>query len=77
MEPRLLTKKEAAEYCRVSISTFENWVREGLLPPSIPGTHRWDIKAIDLSLDRQSGIEPKSKPSAIEEWKAGRHARAS
>ena len=46
-EPRLLTKSEAAAYCRCSLSAFDDWIRRGIMPSSIPGTHRWDRKAID------------------------------
>jgi predicted DNA-binding transcriptional regulator AlpA len=58
MESRLLTKIEAIAYCgSVSVSTFDRYVRNGLLPQKIIGTQAlWDRKAIDARLDRISGL---------------------
>jgi len=76
-DPRLLTKSEAATYCRCSLSAFDDWIRRGIMPGSIPGTHRWDRKAIDRALDKLSGIVPQSDTAtAYDEWKAKRAARA-
>jgi hypothetical protein len=55
--PRLLNRQQAAEYCNISPSAFSNWVRSGKLPPSLPGTTRWDLKAIDFALDAMSGLQ--------------------
>jgi hypothetical protein len=55
--PRLLSRSRAATYCNVSISTFSNWVRSGKLPPLLPGTRCWDVKAIDFALDATSGLQ--------------------
>src|SRR5258707_15886748 len=49
--PRLLSRSQAAAYCNVSPGTFSNWVRLGRLPSPLPGTTRWDLKAIDFALD--------------------------
>lgn len=73
--PRLMTRAEAAAYCKLSPRGFDNWVKEGRVPPSIPDTHRWDRKALDLALDKIAGL-PTTMPSAYDEWKAGRHVRA-
>jgi hypothetical protein len=77
MTPRLLTHAEAAAYCRLSPVGFNNWIAAGRLPPAIPGTHRWDRTAIDIALDKISGIQPTTEPSAYDQWKAKRHANAS
>ena len=75
--PRLLTRQEAAAYCRCeSLSAFSDWVRRGILPGPIPGTHKWDKKAIDSTLDRLSGLEPTIEPSPFDQWKAEQDARA-
>lgn len=76
MSPRGLTKQEAADYLALSTSAFDEWVRQGIVPPAIPGTHRWDLRAIDAALDKRSGLNS-TMPSALEAWKAGRNARAS
>ena len=74
--PRLLSRSQAATYCNVSVSTFSNWVRSGKLPPPLPGTRRWDVKAIDFALDAMSGLQPKPETSALDEWRARRARRS-
>jgi predicted DNA-binding transcriptional regulator AlpA len=71
---RLLTRHEAAMYCRLSPQTFSAWVKLGRLPASIRGTARWDRKAIDAALDSISGLMTQSTESAFDQWKA-KHAR--
>jgi hypothetical protein len=71
LEPRGLSLEEAARYtgCKTA-SAFKAWVRKGLMPPPIPGTHRYDRKAIDSALDRMSGLLPTvPQESAYEAWK--------
>ena len=75
MEPRGLTRCQAAAYagCQ-SLSTFNDWIRRGILPGPIPRTHTWDRRAIDAALDRLSGLQATLAPSPLEEWKARRRA---
>ena len=56
---RLLRRKEAAEYCGLSIAAFERAVFDGTLPypVKIEGQERWCIKALDKALDRLTGVE--------------------
>jgi hypothetical protein len=49
---------DAAAYCGVTAATFARWISDGRVPKPLPGTRRWDRKAIDLALDRLSGISP-------------------
>ena len=79
VEPRGMTKKTAAAYCGCgSLAAFDDWVRRGILPGPIPGTHRWDRKAIDMKLDLASGLQSITAPAtALEVWRAKKHARAS
>lgn len=72
---RGITRECAAEYLSLSTAAFADWVRRGLIPGPIPGTHRWDRKAIDRALDNLSGIAT-TEPSALGAWKAKRDARA-
>lgn len=65
-EPRCLTIADAAAYCGLTSGGFRHWVSIGRLPPSLPGTHRWDRKAIDLALDRLSGLPAGSAGEAEE-----------
>jgi predicted DNA-binding transcriptional regulator AlpA len=59
--PRCLNRPQAADYCGCgSLSTFDDWVRRGILPSPITGTRRWDRKAIDAALDKRSGLSTKA-----------------
>lgn len=67
---------EAAAYCGCeSLSAFDDWVRRGIVPGPIPGTHRWDRRAIDTALDIASSLTSQSRDQ-FDEWKARRDARA-
>jgi hypothetical protein len=73
LEPRGLSREEAAAYAGcATLSMFHDWVRRNILPGPIPGTHRWDRKAIDAALDRASGLRSPSELSALERWKQER-----
>jgi hypothetical protein len=59
MIPRCLNRRQAAEYCGCcSLRAFDEWVRQGIVPGPIPGTRRWDRKAIDAALDKRSNLAP-------------------
>ncbi|MBB5053065.1 putative DNA-binding transcriptional regulator AlpA [Afipia massiliensis] len=74
--PRLLTQKAAAAYLGVSTPTFVKWVMAGIIPNSVGSTRKWDKKAIDLALDKISGLdEPKEKQDSYREWKLRQDAR--
>ena len=65
---RGLTAEQAAEYCGCeTIEAFNTWVKRKIIPGPIPGTHRWDRKAIDQALDRLSGLT-NSQGSSFEDW---------
>ena len=68
--PRGLSREQAAEYCGCeTVVAFNGWVRKRIIPGPIPGTHRWDRRAIDRALDRRSGLMSDAAPS-IDEWLA-------
>jgi hypothetical protein len=72
--PRCLTVYEAAVYagCK-TVSAFRDWVRRGIMPGPLPGTHRYDRKAIDAALDRLSGLSATMMElSPYEAWKRHR-----
>lgn len=75
--PRGLTKHDAAAYCGCCTEgAFYDWIQKGIVPGPIPGTQRWDRKAIDVWLDRASGIESGTKShNALEEWLASQAKR--
>lgn len=65
-EPRLMSGTDIANYCGITLATLSKWVAAGRLPGPLPGTRRWDRKAIDLALDKLSGIQS-TVPAAEEE----------
>ncbi|MHC2462082.1 hypothetical protein ACVIHD_001094 [Bradyrhizobium embrapense] len=70
---RGLSKNEAAEYCGCeTLAAFDQWRAKGIVPGPIPGTTRWDRKALDAALDRASGLVTSSEAelSPYQRWKA-------
>jgi hypothetical protein len=64
---RLVKEKGATEYTGLEPATFRAWVSSGRLPPALPDYGLWDIKALDLALDRISGIG--SATNALDAWR--------
>ncbi len=78
IEPRLLTREAAAQYCSLSPEQFSLWVKVGRLPRPVHGTHRWDKRAIDHKLDLASLLPVQSarqELSPLEQYRAERDAR--
>ena len=77
IEPRGLAREDAAAYCGLTPEGLDEWVRRGIVPGPIPGTQRWDRRAIDLALDRASGIQSASdaRASLYDEWRKGREGQ--
>ena len=48
--PRLIGRKERAEYCGIGELIFSLWVSIHKMPPEIPGTRKWENRAIDARL---------------------------
>lgn len=61
--PRLIGRREAAAYCGISPTCFSMWVASHKMPPAIPGTRKWDKRAIDARLDEISGLESLHVPA--------------
>lgn len=74
--PRCLNREDAAEYCGVTAWTLDKYVQRNLLPGPMPGTKRWDRKALDIALDRLSNIAAPSSPKAGRWANVGKAARA-
>jgi hypothetical protein len=75
-ESGLMSGADAAAYCGVTAATFARWISDGRVPKPLPGTRRWDRKAIDLALDRLSGISPAAEQEdAWVEWERKYDAR--
>jgi len=72
MMRRGMTKQEAADYCGCeTFAAFDRWRQKGIVPPAIPGTNRWDRKALDAALDRASGLVTESAElTPYQRWKA-------
>ena len=78
MTPRLLSKKAAADYCGVCVTTLDSYVRQGLVPGPVANTRRFDRKAIDLALDNLSKLtsSKSQSPTAYEKRRARKQAQA-
>ncbi len=62
-ERRCFTREQAADYCGLSPEGFAAWQRQGIVPGPIPGTKRWDRKALDAASTRRAacarlGVRP-------------------
>lgn len=71
-QPRLMSGPDAAAYLGLTPATFAKWVAEGRIPKPLPGTRRWDRRAIDIALDKLSGtVAPSIVPDEdpFEAWK--------
>jgi ABC-type Fe3+ transport system substrate-binding protein len=66
--PRLIGRKQAAAYLDIAESTFSMWVASHKMPPPIPGTRKWDRKAIDTKLDDISGLTANDREDPYEKW---------
>lgn len=79
--PRLISGAEAAAHCGVTPATFSKWIAAGTVPGPLPGTRRWDRKALDLALDKASGIVASSTATEeecpLEKWMREDAARQS
>lgn len=53
---RIVNQLEARKYLGVSRTLFLRMQERGLIPPPLPGTKRYDLKAIDHALDKISGF---------------------
>lgn len=75
--PRLIGRKKAAEYCGITPTCFSMWVASHIMPPAVPGTRKWDRRAIDAKLDEISGlVAPEAKASGgLSDWRRRRDAR--
>jgi len=67
-QPRLISRKDAAAYCGVAQSTFSLWVSTHKMPPAVPGTRKWDKKAIDAKLDEISGLDTEPTEDRYTKW---------
>lgn len=68
IEPRLLSREQAAAYCGITPTCFSMWVSSHKMPPAIPGTRKWDKKAIDAKLDEISGLVGSDNEDPYEKW---------
>ncbi|CAH1671793.1 helix-turn-helix transcriptional regulator [Chelatococcus asaccharovorans] len=64
--PRGLSREQAAAYCGLKPSGFDYWINRGRLPGAIPGTKRWDRRALDAAWDKLSGLDNKLTSSSAQ-----------
>lgn len=71
--PAGLSRCEAAAYIGVSPVAFDALVASGLMPPPLPlGIRRkvWNVRALDLALDKLAGIERSLQPEVVKTGRA-------
>lgn len=59
-EPRVISTKEAAEYCGLSVVSFRRFARRNRLK-RIPGIYGYDRNSIDFLLDSLNPLAKKLK----------------
>ena len=69
---RLMSRGELMDYLSVGSTTLHRLVKDGKIPPPLPGLKRWDRHAVDAALDRISGI---AKHAPHDDQFAARKAR--
>lgn len=69
-QPLLITRIEAATLLGVSLGTFSQWVAAGIMPPPLPGTHRWSRVQIERAASGLPWLPPDSiaEPEAKSFW---------
>lgn len=76
---RIVTQTEAREVLGISRTLFLRMQAQGILPQPLPGTKRYDLKAIEHALDRIAGVQgdatagpnaSESPAESYERWKA-------
>jgi predicted DNA-binding transcriptional regulator AlpA len=68
--PLVLTRSEAAAMCQIGLSTFDGWIKKGILPGPIPKTRRWSRTAIESALaDGCIAPSVNSQHSPFEQWR--------
>lgn len=53
---RCLGRRLIQDHYGIKPSTFSRWVAKGIMPKAIKGTRVWDRVAIDLALNKLSGV---------------------
>jgi predicted DNA-binding transcriptional regulator AlpA len=69
--PLFLGRQQSAHLCGLSPSTFDTWVKQGILPSPLPGTRRWSRFQLEQAAKRETTERSNSK-SPFEEWKQSR-----
>jgi hypothetical protein len=79
MEPRGISRAEAAAYCGVSPATFSRWIASGIMPGALPGTRVWDRIAVDHAFNKMSGftVPVAANDNSVDAWFEANHARSS
>jgi hypothetical protein len=68
VQPRFLSREQAAAYVGVCPNVFDSEVRDGIWPPAQRrgarlGRLTWDLKLLDLYADRYSGLASPPAPT--------------
>lgn len=64
----LVSLTVAAKHFHTSPRALRGLIAKGLLPGPLPGTRRYDLKAMEAALDCLAGLKQPSPDDAYEEW---------
>lgn len=64
--PRLLKRAQVMALLQVSSSTLARWIDQGIVPPPLAGTSRWDRLEIERALDATAGSAQPRPPTLSE-----------
>ena len=68
IEPRGLSRREAAAYVGVSIRTFNRLTAAGVLPQRLASLGRWDKHKLDAAFEKLAGAEAEVAQVADEDY---------
>lgn len=72
LEPRGLTRAEAAMLAGLSPAAFDKARKAGKYPgPTLPGG-RFDLRLMYVTMDRHSALEDAGEASPLDQWRASR-----
>lgn len=70
---RLISKKEAADYCGISCTTYDRWAEKRLVPGFLPEIRKIDRFALEKAVDKLARTRRRSTPaSGLDAWRTSK-----
>jgi hypothetical protein len=57
LESRLVDARKAAAYCGLTVAGFKAWLRRIGIRVKVPRANKYDLRALDIALNRINGID--------------------